>query len=266
MTDKTLLQISYAIVFLAASSCIISIYDNSIYQDGEWANAQLLGQDIVTLSIIVPLLFVSSRQAFLEQRWKWRMVLGGILFYFVYTYAFFMFVTSLTFLYFFHLPIFGLSIMGFFGIVAKLFQEDFGLVCYHKFAKGAAIGFLLLISLMLGFLWLSDIISHLTVEGHRSDTPDGEPLLIVYSLDLSLVVPLMLLAVFGLWRRRRYGYLLAGIMLTKAATIGFALMGMSLALYIKKLSLDVFLMICWFILGIMGTLTALLYLRKLRRI
>lgn len=265
MSGKTIKQLIHAIIKLAIFTCIISINDNSIYQDGEWANAQLLGQDVVTLFIAVPMLYLSYIQAINKDRWKWKMILGGILFYFVYTYAFFMFATKLTFLYLFHLPIFGLSVIGLFGVLFDLFHQDFEIRAHGRLVKGWVVGFLLLISLLLGFLWLSDIASHLAIEGYRSDTPDGEPLLIVYSLDLALVIPLMILAAIGYWQDKQYGYLLTGVMLTKVATIGFALMGMGLALYFKKLSLDTMLIGLWCFLGIVGTITTIMYLRHIEK-
>ncbi len=249
---------------LTVISCGISITNNDIYQDGDWANAQWLGQDLVTVFIAVPMLLVSYVQAISKKRWKWNMVLAGILFYFVYTYAFFVIVAKLTFLYLFHLPIFGLSVIGLFTTLLNLFHKEYKIESRNIWTKRGVICFLLLIATMLSFLWLSDIISHLTIPNYLSDTPNGEPPLIVYSLDLGIVVPLMLIAAFGYLKNTQYGFKLTGVLLTKSATIGFALMGMSLSMYLQDLNPDYFLIALWCFIGILGSILTVSFLRKLK--
>ena len=62
MTSKPTLNITLLIVLLAAVSCFISTIKNDIYQDGEWITAQWLGQDIVTLVIATPLLYIARNR------------------------------------------------------------------------------------------------------------------------------------------------------------------------------------------------------------
>lgn len=262
--NSSIKPIVLSIVVLVVISCGISINNNNIYQDGDWANAQWLGQDVVTLFIAVPMLLLSYFQSIVKQKWKWMMIMGGILFYFVYTYAFFSIVAKLTFLYLFHLPIFGLSIFGLFLTLSYLFHSNYKIEMQDKWIKTGIIFYLLLIAIMLSFLWISDIVSHLTIPDYKSDTPTGEPPLIVYSLDLALVVPLMLAAVFGYIKKRQYGYKMTGIILTKSTIMGFALMGMSLSMYLKHFDPDKFLIVLWCIIGILGSLITIIFLKNIR--
>jgi hypothetical protein len=117
---------------------------------------------------------------------------------------------------------------------------------------------------MISFLWLNDIVAHLLDPEHTFDTPDGEPLLIVYSLDLSIIIPLMITSAILMYRNSKWGYILSGVILTKTSTLGFALMMMSISLYLQQQSLDYFLVILWFIIGVLGTLLTILYMRTLR--
>lgn len=48
------------------------------------------------------------------------------------------------------------------------------------------------------------------------------------------------------------GYILCAIMLIKSSLVGFALMGMSLAMYLKHSNPDPFLIVLWCILGCIG--------------
>lgn len=264
MNKKTRTTLVFIIIVLVLISGLISITNNNIYQDGTWINAQWLGQDIVSVFIAVPLLFIAYIQSYRLKRWRWQMVYTGALFYFVYTYAFFMFAAELSFLYLLHLPIFGISVFSLFWAFFDLFNIPEGITGKSLWAKRLIVGYLMLISLMLIFLWISDILQHLTVPGYKSDTPDGFAPLIIYSLDLAIAIPLMLLAAIGYGMNRQYGYLLTGVMLTKSSTLGFALMGMSLSMYIQKLNPDTFLIILWCILGIIGTLLTVWYLKQIK--
>jgi hypothetical protein len=264
MEKKTRTTLVFLIIVLVLISGLISITNNNIYQDGPWINAQWLGQDIVSVFIAVPLLFIAYIQSYRMKRWQWQMVYTGALFYFVYTYAFFMFAAKLSFLYLFHLPIFGLSVICLFWAFFDLFQIPGNITGKSIWAKRLIASYLMLISLMLVFLWMSDIFQHLTVPGHKSDTPDGFAPLIIYSLDLAIAIPLMVLAAIGYGMERQYGYLLTGVMLTKSSTLGFALMSMSLSMYIQKLNPDTFLIVLWSILGIIGALLTVWYLKQIK--
>ncbi|NJB72192.1 hypothetical protein GGR42_002683 [Saonia flava] len=258
----SLKYITFSILVLASISCAISIVNNDLYLDGEWANAQWLGQDIATLFVAIPLLLLSYQKSIKTK--KWETVLSGTLFYFVYTYSFFVFEAKLTFLYFFHLPIFSLSLIGLFISLKNTLAEKRKYVTKNNSIKRLVLVYLLLISGMLSFLWLSDIVSHITIPNYKSDTPSGEPLLIVYTLDLAIVIPLMMISVIGYYKNRQYGIKLIGVMLTKTSTLGIALMAMSLSMYLQKLSLDLFLAILWFSIGIIGTTLSLFFLKDLR--
>ena len=264
MKDKHITLITYLISTLVIISCGISISNNDIYQDGAWVNAQWLGQDSVSLFIATPFLLLARYQAVRHQSWKWKLVWSGILFYFFYTYAFFMFAAQLTFLYLFHLPIFSLATIGFVVSLIDIFQPEFEISATKVWIKNVVIVYFTLMSIMISVLWLKDIFSHLTIAGYQSDMPDGEAPLIIYSLDLAIIIPLMLLAAFGYWRKKQYAYKLTAIMLVKTSTLGFALMGMSLSMFLKGISPDTFLIILWCIVGVVGMILSLFYLRQLR--
>lgn len=260
--QKPLTVISFLIMVLVFVSAGISILFNDIYRDGEWANAQWLGQDLVTLFLALPLLAVSAHQSLGNLKKRWFMVLGGIFFYFVYTYAFFMFAANLTVLYLFHFPIFGLSVVGLFLVLHALFSDEFSFGLPPAAPRIVIIIYFLFISVMVAGLWLTDIISHLTIEGYTSDVPGGEPPMIIYSLDLAIVIPLMIAAAVGLMRKSGWAVKLTGVMLVKTSTLGFALMAMTLSMYLNRLSPEIFLAVLWCVLGLMGTAFTICFMMR----
>lgn len=244
-------------------SCIVSICNNDIYQDGAWANAQWLGQDIVTLLLALPLLIISFSSGIIKGNKKWEMVYAGILLYYVYTYSFFMFAAKLTFLYLFHLPIFGFAVIGLFITCLGIFNQRTNYKFTKPKLKSLIVAYLILISLMISFIWFSDIFAHLANPEHLSETPNGEAPLIIYSLDLAIIIPLMIVAAILLYKKTNWGYILSGIILTKTSTLGFALMAMSISLFIQDLNPDYFLIVLWCIIGIIGTLLTISFLKNL---
>lgn len=264
MARRTLTIFSFLIAALTLVSCIISIGFNSIYQDGEWANAQWLGQDTVTILIALPLLLISFIKGIKGGNNRWEMVYCGVLLYYTYTYSFFMFAAKLTVLYLFHLPIYGLSVIGLVIACIGVFNQNVNYSIDRKWLKVGIVAYLLLISIMISFLWLNDITAHLFNPEHMSDTPSGEAPLIIYSLDLAIIIPLMITSAILICRNTKWGYILNGIILTKTSTLGFALMAMAISMQIKELNPDSFLIVLWCIIGIIGTMLTILYLKNLR--
>lgn len=263
MRKKTLKYFTYLIFFLVLISCVISISNNAIYEDGEWANAQWLGQDIVTLFLAAPLLLISYFKGVKGNNSRWELVFSGILMYHAYSYAFYMFAAKLTFLYLFHAPVFGLSLIGLIISLIRVFSSPSEYSVSQPRIPWLVAGYLLSISLILAFLWSSDIISHLRNPMHTSDTPNGEAPLIIYSLDLALIVPLMIASALLLLRKNRSGYVLSGIMLIKTSILGFGLMAMAASLYLQELNPESFLVFLWCIIGLIGSMLCFLYLKNL---
>ena len=264
MPKRTFVTILYLIAGLTLVSCALSIIKNDIYEDGSWANAQWLGQDVVTLFLAFPLLMVSLNHGIVNDNQKWKLINAGVLLYFAYTYSFFMFAANLTFLYLFHLPIFGLSVISLVMSCVDIFGTPRGFFLEKKGLRKVIILYLGFIALFVATLWLTDIFAHLTNPEHISDTPDGKAPLIIYSLDLAIILPLMILSAIHLFKGTQTGYKLTGIILVKTSTLGFALMAMALSMYIQKLSPDYFLIALWSVIGILGTLLTISYLKNLQ--
>ena len=263
MPTKTFVTINYVIAGFTLVSCAISIFNNDIYQDGDWVNAQWLGQDIVTLVLALPLLLISLNRGLVDENFKWTLVNSGMLLYFVYTYSFFVFAAELTFLYLLHLPIYGLAVIGFVMTCVEIFGKDYGLWFKSNALRKTIAVYLGFIAIMVAVLWIGDIFSHLSDPQHESGTPDGKAPLIVYSLDIALILPLMILSAIQLIKRTEFGYKLTAIILVKTSTLGFALMAMGLSMYVQKLSPEYYLIIIWSVLALLGSFLTSRYLKLL---
>lgn len=264
MKESTALRLTILLAALVFAATILGIAFNDIYQDGEWIKAQYLGQDMVTLLVIIPLLLISAHHGINNNVSAWRMVFIAVLLYLSYVYAIFVFVAEFSPLYFLHLPIFSLSLFIMLSLCGCFFISRRKMIMSSSSIRYLVSTYLFLISIMLAAIWISDLLGHAFDKTYVSDTPTGEPLLIVYSLDLGIIIPLMIVGAVGLLRQKTRGIAWAGIMLVKSTLLGFALMAMSISLAYFGFEADVFLIGLWSVLGIIGLVFSIFFMNKLQ--
>ncbi|MFT7149056.1 MAG: hypothetical protein ACI82Q_000913 [Nonlabens sp.] len=251
------------LVMLCTVATVIGITNNNIYLDGDWASAQWLGQDWVTLIIGMPLLLVSSWKVILKRSLVWELVLGGVLFYLVYIYAFFLFEARFTALYFIHLPIFSVSLLCLFVVFHHLLNAKNDYAYTHRLTLSTIIGYFLLISAFLSWLWLQDLVKHLTTVDYFSDTPDGEPPLVMYTLDLDIIVPMMVIASILLFKNHTLGLIMVGVLLVMSFLMSSAFMGMALSIYLQGFDPDSIVIVLWSLIALCGLLLSIVDLNRL---
>jgi hypothetical protein len=94
--------------------------------------------------------------------------------------------------------------------------------------RRSAAGFLALIGLLLGMLWLLQIGAFLASGSLPAGVvAAGGGAYYVYALDLGLILPLTVLGAVWLWQRRPWGTVLASYILVKSTTMGMALLAMN---------------------------------------
>jgi hypothetical protein len=179
----------------------------------------------------------------------------------VYTYVFYAFAVRFNILFLVYVALFSLSVLGLFLVFRQL--ADFDLESLKGWVlKGSSI-YLIVVSLILAILWLGDIIGRLMGKP-MLDNPTGEPLTPVYILDLGFIIPACLYgAIHSFWKRNG-GYILPAVMLVMVATMGFALMAMTIGHYAYGFGLQSFLTVFWFALGTTGLSLSVFYLRALK--
>lgn len=186
----------------------------------------LRGQDLVTL-LALPALGLAlngSRRGSARATLIWL----GVLSYMAYTYtgaALGYAFDRATLLY---IAVFSLSIVS---LGAALGGLDAAAIA-RRFDAGtprrAMAGFLGLIALLLLAIELGQIVGYLL----GGALPPGVVIAgggpyFVYGLDLGIVVPLALTGAVWLWRGRPWGYVIAGLVVAKATTMGLALLAMN---------------------------------------
>lgn len=253
--------LSWLILVLAFFAAGIGLLVPALYRaETAWVVPQNRGQDLVTLMALV--VFGLSLRAARRGSPRATLIWLGLLGYLAYTY------TGAAFSYRFN-ELFLIYVALFSGLGAALIAALSGLrvnALRNAFdervpRRGVAV-FLVVMATTLCLLWFSQIIPFFTSGRLPPMIEQADvPTVFVYVLDLGVVVPLALLAVLWLWRDQAWGYVLAGFVLVKAATMGLALLAMTGFSLYAGLAVDPTMSIAWLVLAAAGLAMSWVYFR-----
>jgi hypothetical protein len=220
MNPRNELRLSILIVALALPAHLTGLLVPSIYRDPAVLLPQNLGTDLVTLCVAVPLLAlttVAMRRGSLRARLLWLGALG----YLAYAYGMYALAVRWNRLFLLYVALFGLSL---FALIIGLARTDAPRIRAGLAGRApvrSAAGYLMLIAVLVAAMWLGEEVPALfsgTVPPtvNQFETPTN----VVHVFDLGVLLPAMILAAVMLLRDRPWGYVLAGMLLVKAAAIG----------------------------------------------
>ena len=199
---------------------LAGILNPSIYRDPLLLVPQNRATDVVTLGLGIPLLIASSlatARGSRRGRILWLAALGFLL----YDYGMYALAVRWQPLFLAYLTVFGLSlyatIVGFTRTDPVLISP----VVETGIPRKTVAAYLFGVVLVVGAVWLSEEVGA-TARGAtpRSVIEFETPTNIVHVFDLAIVLPAMVIAGVMLVRRSRWGFVLSGVLLVKAATIG----------------------------------------------
>ncbi len=203
----------------------VQLYGHGLYRyDSVSGAAQMMGQDVVTLFLGVPLLVVA---AVLTARGslRGRLLLTGALGYFLYTYASMAFLTAFNSLFVLYVALFSLSLFAFILALSGLDPEFVTRHIGKGFPRTGIIVLMLALAVFLAAAWLGRI--RAVMQGTAgANGLESYTTLVIQALDLGVIVPTAALTAWLLWKKRAWGYALASVVLFKATLFGAALVAM----------------------------------------
>jgi hypothetical protein len=185
-----------------------------VYRDPTWIRTAWLGCDVVTLCVGVPLLvggLLGMRRGSLRGELLWLAGLG----YGIYNYGYFALGAGLNMLF----PLYVVVCVG------CAWALGLGVACVDIDAVGAAFppstparsvaSYMALTGVGLGVAWLGQWGAY--VFGGVVPSIGEGPFRLVAAMDLSFMVPTMLVGAWLLWRRRAWGFVVAAVAITQGA-------------------------------------------------
>lgn len=213
------LRLTVLIVFLALPVHLIGLL-LPIYRDPAVLLPQNLGTDLVTLCVGIPLLGLAAgamRGGSQRARLLWLGALG----YLVYAYGMYALGVRWNPLFLGYLVLFGMS---FYALIVGLVGTDAAALRDRMHGRAPVrlvAAYLVTIAVLVAAMWLEEEVGALLRGAVPASVVQFEtPTNIVHVFDLALVLPAFVLAAVMLLRGRPWGYVLAGMLLIKASTIG----------------------------------------------
>lgn len=213
-------------LLLTVVATSIGLSVSGFYRDAPVLLPQVYGQDLLTLVGAVPALALATYYAArgsLEAYVAWLGVMG----YLLYTYASYSFMTAFNELYLVYTTLLWLTLFTFVGGLVRL-DIDALEQAVEGITVWPYIGFQLLLVVLVGFIWLSEIVPAILSGGTPPSIIEaGLPTSVIYSFDLGIILPAFCLTAYWLWQRRSWGYAFTGVLLVKATTLAAAVLTMA---------------------------------------
>ena len=204
--------------------------------------AEGIGWDLVTLGLAVPAFFlVFARFQSLSKRQKpdfvVRLLLAGILFYFLYQYLEYAMYWALGPLFPLHVFLFSASLFTIYPLLKGVALHTLPTQFDRSFPLKGITFLSAFVGAVLLLMWVPFVAEAL--RGRIEGKLYGSTTLVVQALDLGLIVPLAFWTAFSTWKGKDVGYLLSFVVGVKGVLMGAALCAMLLSVWITAGKLEV---------------------------
>lgn len=212
---KPVITLSIFIVILAASASAGGLLLDGLYRDNAFVTTTWLGNDTITLFLAVPILLASMFFARLGSP-KAYLIWMGALDYMLYNYAFYLFGAAFNWFFLLYAALLALSILALiFGLVG-LDVAGLRRSTVERIPVKWIGGYFLFVAFGLGTVYLIQSIGFIATGNLPAIISlAGHPTNVVFALDLTLLIPWLILGALWLFKRQPWGYVVAGILNVK---------------------------------------------------
>jgi hypothetical protein len=268
MKLKNSTAIIYLSVFLALFLTVVSFsgaFISLTYRRETISLAvQGMGQDIFDLFIVVPVLLISLFFSTRGSR-KAIFIFGGTVLYIVYSFFIYSFGVHFNNLFLLYCFTLGSSFYLFILIIVELVDADVENWFDDVVPVGSTAAFLIVIAIMFYYLWFSDIIPAILSNTIPKSVSDYNLLINpVHVMDLSFVLPGLILTAVMLIKKHRTGLVLAPLFLVFIILLSLALITMAVMLNIRNISEDFSLVLIFGVLAVISTIYIYVLLRRMK--
>jgi hypothetical protein len=205
-----MMLLTFPLALLIAIASILGILVEDIYSKevAEYA-AQGVGQDVINLFIVVPILLIAAVMIKKESK-VWHFVWIGSMIYTVYSYAVYCFGVHFNALFLLYIAIFGLSFYLLIGLIITINPEQIKSWFDEKTPIKMISMFLFIVAGLFYLIWLKDIVPALI----DAEVPElvkeyNLPTNPIHVLDLALALPGIMISSFLFRKKQALGYVLA---------------------------------------------------------
>jgi hypothetical protein len=220
------LWLTFPITVLLMIAAGGGVFIEGLYRNNPYYTVQAVGQDFISLIVVLPTLIIT---AFLANRGslRARLVWLGALIYLVYTYLIAAFDNSFNSLFLVYVALLGCSLYALIGGLATTDMAGVKAGFAERTPIHAVSIYLAVLAVLFYVLWLSEIIPALEAgEIPQSIQNNGTPTNAVHVLDMAWILPAFGITAASLWRKKAFGYTLAGALLSYGVLLILAILSM----------------------------------------
>jgi hypothetical protein len=253
------------ILLLAVMASLGGLCINGLYRDNSFVTAAWYGNDLVTLTLAVPLLIVSLLYS-MRNSARSQLVWIGVLDYMLYNYAFYLFGAEFNEFFLIYVVLFTLSMFAMIFGLSSLDVDGIRLRFNVRSPVRWISGYMVFVACGLSFVYIAQSLGFImTGQLPPIVMATGHPTSVVFALDLSLLVPGLVLGAIWLWKRQPWGYVLAVALNVKGALYTLALAIGSFTASRTGMPEAAAEMPLWIILTATGTIVSIFLLRSCSR-
>ncbi len=261
---NTAKNLSYIIALLALVAAAGGILLGSLYRDNAFVTAAWKANDWITLLVAIPALVAAVVFSMRGQQ-RAQLVWAGMLDYMLYNYAFYLFGARFNAFFLIYATLFALSMLA---LVFCLLSINAAAIHQHFHPRTPVrwiSGYMLFVAIGLISVYTAQS-TQFIVNGQLPALIQltEHPTSVVFALDLSLLVPGLILGSIWLWQRRPWGYILAGMFLVKGTVYTLVLTVGSFAAARAGITSAASEAPLWIILTVAGGAFSLLFLSRLQ--
>jgi hypothetical protein len=224
---KVWLWLTIPVAALLAMASGGGLFIDGLYLDTPYFAVQAVGQDLVSLSVVLPLLIISAILTSRGSRRAKLIWLGGLT-YLVYTYVVAAFDVRFNSLFLVYVALLGSSVYALIGGMVTTNMPKIKAGFTEKTPVKAISIYLAVLAVLFYLLWLSEVVpALLRGEIPKSVQDNGTPTNSVQVLDMAWILPAFVITSFSLWRKRALGYTLAGVLLSYCVLLTLAILSMA---------------------------------------
>ena len=233
------------------------------YYDTLSTAAQMQGNDLITLVLGLPLLAISTWQAF-RGSLRGRLLLTGTSGFFLYTYLSMSVLTAYNALFLVYVALFALSLYAFILSMLSFDLADLPRYFSPRLPRRWIAGVLFAVGGFLFLAWIGRVVPEL-LNPELPAALENTTTRVIQALDLALIVPLAVLAGVLLLRRSAWGYLLASVAVLKGLTMALAVSAMGINMALNGVPDSLAILIPFLVLTLLNAFIAMLLLRNIHQ-
>lgn len=236
ITYKAIVRLSLLIcVLLVVVSCVGLLFPDTYEAETPNWTAQAIGQDIFDLFIVVPFLLITA--IFIRKKSRKALLLwGGVILYLIYTFVIYCFAVHFNNLFIVYCLILGLSFYSFVYYFVSPIRRHTGEWFEDKIPVKVVGYYLIVIACIFCLLWLSELVPNI-MSGTTPKNIVEMGLLTnpVHALDLSVILPGILITGVLLLKRKALGLLLAPAVLVFMTLMDITIGGLNIIMQARGL-------------------------------